>query len=278
MTADGYIAPASVDEAVALLAKNPKARLLAGGHNLLVEPGRRTIAGSLLVDLGRIKGLAGVDRQADGSLKIGSMTTLSQLAESDAVRSAYPALVDAVLATGDAQFRNRATVGGSLAVPDPEAPLPALMLALNALYHVTGPAGARTGAPGKPIQAEVITAVTLSAPEPRSGLGYAAFRNPATLHAACAVAASVALGSDGTVAGCRVAVTGAASVPQRLAGVEQALAGKKPEASVLSAAAGAAGAGLTFRGDLFASSEYRAHLTRVLTGRALKQAIERAAR
>jgi carbon-monoxide dehydrogenase medium subunit len=88
----------------------------------------------------------------------------------------------------------------------------------------------------------------------------------------------VALGSDGTVAGCRVAVTGAASVPQRLAGVEQALAGKKPEASVLSAAAGAAGAGLTFRGDLFASSEYRAHLTRVLTGRALKQALERAAR
>src|SRR5262249_51955981 len=110
MTADGYVAPRSVDEAVALLAKNPQARLLAGGHNLLVEPGRRTLAGSLLVDLGRIPALAGIDRQSDGTVKIGAMTTLSQLAADKAIRAAWPALADAVGSLGDAQLRNRATV------------------------------------------------------------------------------------------------------------------------------------------------------------------------
>ncbi len=86
----------------------------------------------------------------------------------------------------------------------------------------------------------------------------------------------MSLAPDGSVAACRVAVIGAAAVPQRLTSVEQALAGKKPDAAVLAAVAAGAATGLTIRGARFGSSEYRAHLTRVLTRRAVKQALERA--
>lgn len=282
MTGDGYAAPRSVDEAVALLAKNPGARVLAGGHNLLVEPGRRALAGALLVDLGRIDALAGIRPQKDGRLEIGAMTTLAAIAASDAIRAAYPAFAEAARSMGDAQMRNRATLGGSLASSDPEAALPALALALDATIQVTGPRGARTvGAADAPPRmplgsGEVITAVALPAPAPRSGVAYVSCANAATLHALCGIAASVTLAQDGTVSACRVAVTGATERPERLAGVEQALAGRAMSAEALAAAANAAGTGQAFRGDLFASADYRAHLARVLTGRALKQAIERA--
>ena len=284
MTGDGYAAPRSVDEAVALLAKNPGARVLAGGHNLLVEPARHTIAGSLLVDLGRIDSLAGIERQKDGSLKIGAMTTLAAIAASDEIRKAYPALAEAARSMGDAQLRNRATLGGSLASADPEAALPALAMVLEGTVHVTGPKGARTiGAddapPRKPLGGgEVMTALVLPAVAKGSGVAYEAFANAATLYAVCGIAASVTAGSDGTISACRVAVTGATDQPQRLTGVEQALAGKKAGTEAFAAAADAAGKGLTLRGDLFASAEYRAHLTKVLTRRALTRAFERAGR
>lgn len=282
MTGDGYAAPRSVDEAVALLSKNPGARVLAGGHSLLVEPGRRAIVGALLVDLGRIDGLDAVTTQPDGSLSVGAMTTLSSLAGSDAVRAVCPALADAAHSMGDAQLRNRATLGGTLASSDPEAPLPALALVLGAVIHVTGSRGARTVAAedGPPLKAlgpgDVMTAVGFPAPPARTGSAYESFTNAATLYAACGIAASVTLGHDGTVAACRVAATGATAHPQRLTSVEQALIGKKPDATALAGACAVAATGLTLRSDLFASAEYRGHLTRVLTGRALKQAIERA--
>ena len=279
-----YAAPRSVEEAVTLLAKNTGARVLAGGHSLLVEPGRSSVGDALLVDLGRIDGLGGISRENDGSLRTGAMTTLATLAASDVVVAAYPVLAEAARACGDAQLRNRATLGGSLASADPEAALPALALALDARVELTGPAGPRTlpvaewldrgpGAAG-----EVITAVLWPAAVPRSGVAYVMVRNPATLHALCGVAASVRLAEDRTVSACRAAVTGATARPQRMPVVEQALDGRPVENDTLSTAAAAAGSGLVMRGDLFASADYRAHLTRVLTRRALQQALEQAQR
>lgn len=282
MSGLAYAAPRSVDEAVAMLAGNDGARVLAGGHLLLLEPARSTLGGALLVDLGRIDGLDGISRQSDGSLKIGAMTTLARLAESDLV---HPALAAAAGSCGDAQLRNRATLGGSLASGDPESPLAALALVLDAGIEVTGASGAVTTPAGewsfdRPATAgQVITAVRWPAPSPRTGVAYVAISNPATLHALCGVAAWVELAGDGTVAACRVAVTGAADRPQRLPGVEQGvIAGRAPDNDRLSAAADAAGAGLNMRSDLFASADYRAHLTRVLTRRALRQALGTAQR
>jgi carbon-monoxide dehydrogenase medium subunit len=284
MSSAGYAAPRSLDEAVALLAQNPGARVLAGGGQLLVEPGRHAIAGSLLVDLGRIEGLAGIEQAKDGSLRIGAMTTLASLAASGPVAAAYPALVEAARSTGDAQARNRASVAGSIVSGDPDAQLPALAMALGAALHVQGPKGTRTipvddGPPRHPLGAgEVIVAVSIPAAGQRGGVGCAAVRNPATLGAVCCVAASVTLDGAGAVANCRVALTGATSRLERLTAVEQAMAGHTPDAEAIAAAAAAAGKGLTFRDDLFGSGGYRAHLARVLTARALRQAVERSGR
>src|SRR3954464_8923126 len=128
----GYAAPTSLDDALWLLANNPDARVLARGHGLLVEPARRQIASALLVDLRKVPGLTGIQRDASGGVKIGAMTTLSAIAADAGLRKTYPAFALAADTTGDPQMRNRATLGGSLASSDPEADLPALALALDA--------------------------------------------------------------------------------------------------------------------------------------------------
>lgn len=280
MNAQGYAAPRSLDEAVGLLSKHPGARVLAGGHSLLVEPNRHAIAGSLLVDIGRIAGLSGIEAQKDGSLKIGAMTTLATIASDASLANACPALVEAARATGDAQLRNRATVAGSLIADDSEGPLPAVALVLAATLEVQGQGGARTlpieQAPprGSLSPGDVVTAVRVPGAGPRSGVAYAQVKHPATLGAVCCVAASVTLGADGAITACRVAVSGATTRVERLAGVEKALAGQRPGEAAIGTAAEGAGAGLTFRDDLFGSRDYRAHLTRVLTTRAVNRALE----
>lgn len=282
MTAAGYAAPRTIDEAVSLL-KEKNARVLAGGHTLLVEPSRSRLADARLVDLRRIPGLAGIDADAGGGVRIGAMATLSAIAASEAVKKSWPTLAEVAAATGDAQLRNRATLGGSLAGGSPDADLPALALVLDAAVQVTGPNGTRTVnaddffSGGHAAARDIITAVTVPAPAPRSGLAYQVQRHPATLAPLCGVAAAITVGADGTVSAARVAVTGAAERVARLPGVEKSLIGKAAGEAAVALAAQASGEGLTFRGDLYGSADYRRHLTRVLAGRALKQALARAA-
>jgi carbon-monoxide dehydrogenase medium subunit len=284
MSSFEYAAPRSLDEAISLLTKNANARALAGGHRLLVEPERSRLPGHLLVDLGKIPGLAGIMPDG-GGLNIGSMTTLAALASDDGVRKSYPALAEAARVTEDAQQRNRATLGGSLALADPEADLPAPVLALEARINIAGARGSRTLAADELITAayrtalapgEVIESIALPRLGERTGSAYERFKHPATLRAICGVAASVTLSDAGAITAARVALTGAADRPARLRQVEQALEGRQP-ADALIAAAQLAGSGLTFRADHFASAEYRRHLARVITERALRRAIERAA-
>jgi aerobic carbon-monoxide dehydrogenase medium subunit len=280
-----YVAPRSLNEALLLLADNPNVRILAGGHSLLVEPSRSRLAGVLLVDLRKIDGLASIELQANGNLRIGPMTTLAAIADSELIGENYSALAEAARSAADAQARNRATVGGSIATADPEADLPAPILALAANVQVVGPRGARVLASDElftgPYQSsvrpdEVITAVTIPAISERSGTAYQKFRHPATLGAICGVAANIALSRDGSVASARVAITGAAQHATRLFSVERLLINGRPSETALATAAEASVEGLAFRGDLFASDQYRRHLARVLTERALKGALERA--
>jgi hypothetical protein len=144
MSSTGYIAPPDLEGVVQLLADNPKARILAGGHSLLLQANRGGIASSLLVDLKNIHALSGVELEPDGTLKIGAMSTIRTIATDELVRAQYPALAEAALLIGDAQLRNRATLGGSLALADPEADLPALILALEARIVIKGLQNPRT--------------------------------------------------------------------------------------------------------------------------------------
>jgi carbon-monoxide dehydrogenase medium subunit len=279
MTSAGYAAPLSLSDAVALLTANPSARVLAGGSGLLVGPSRAGIASSMLVDLRKVPGLSSIEPAGDG-LNIGAMTTLRVLAASDAVRNSYPALAAAVLLSGDAQTRNRATVGGSLAgSTSGDTDLAALLIALGASVEINGAAGARSVAVEDLLaagleRAEVITAVILPPPVAKSTVVYETQRHPATLSPLVGVAACVSLDPSGSIGAVRIGLVGATGRGVRLASVEQALQGKKPSDASVKAAAAGAPEGQTVRSDLFGSTVYRTHLVRVLTARAVLRAVK----
>ena len=278
MTTAGYAAPLTVADAVSLLAANKTARIIAGGSTLLVGASRAAAAGSLLVDLRKVPGLTTIESGADG-LVLGAMATLNAIAESDVVRRTSPVLAEAARLTGDAQMRNRATLGGSLAsAQSADTDLAAVILALGASVSITGPRGDRTvdidALLTKPVgRDEVITGVVVPVPAASGGAAYESQRHPATLAALCGVAAAVTL-ANGVVASSRIALIGATTSPIRLRAAEQALAGKAPDAAALRAAVSQDLKGATLRADLFGSAEYRAHLASVLTARAVTRAAQ----
>ena len=279
-----YQKASSVQEAVRLLQQNGEAKLLAGGHSLIPMMKLRLANPPSLIDIGGIEELRGI-KQSNGGVTIGALTTHTMVEESRELRESFPMLYDAAHVIGDPMVRNRGTFGGSLAHADPAGDWPAVVLALGAQIKAVGPNGERTIAaddffvdlltsalePG-----EVLTEVTLPAPGGKSGMSYQKFSHPASGYAVVGVAAVVTVGADGTCQDCRVAITGAGPKATRATAVEQALTGKKLDADTIAQAAERAGEGMDFLGDIFASEEYRQHLVKVYTRRALTAALEKA--
>ncbi len=273
-----YHRPNSVQAAAGLLAADPEAKLLAGGHSLLPAMKLRLASPSSLVDLGGIDGLTTID--ASGGIKIGAMTTYAAIRDSQALLGAMPILAEAADHVGDPAVQARGTIGGALAHSDPAADFTAIFLALNGSVDVTGTNGSRTIAADDLFvdlfttalePDEIITSVSF--PESSgAGVAYEKFRHPASGYAVVGVAVMVSTGADGNVDAARIAVTGATSKATRATGAEQALVGKSLDDDSIAAAAAVAGDGLDINGDHFASEEYRRHLVSVLTGRALKKA------
>jgi aerobic carbon-monoxide dehydrogenase medium subunit len=277
-----YAAPATLSEALAALAQNPEAKALAGGHSLLPMMKLRLATPALLVDLRKIADLRGVSANG-GGWRIGAMTTHDQIATNASLKG-YQALVDATSSIGDAQVRNRGTIGGSLAHADPAADLPAVALALEMTINVSGSGGTRaiavdqyfTGMFETGLQeGEILTSVDLPALAAGTGSAYAKLANPASGYAMVGVAARVTL-SGGVAQNVRVALTGAVDHAVRLGSVESALNGQALSAESIAAACEQAGAGLDMMGDIHASAEYRAAMIKVYARRALAQALERA--
>lgn len=280
MSAFEYAAPQSIEEAVAILSGGPEARPLAGGQTMLVGRNRDRLRGTVLVDLGRISSLSGVGRQ-DGAVRIGATTTLNAVASSDLVRKEFPALSEAAAAIGDAQLRNRGTIGGNVAEGDPEYDLPAVLLAVDASIELAGSKGRRKiparelfkeRHPGFAESNEFIVSILMPGAQANSGMAYVRFKHPARLTPVCGVAAVLTV-EGGRVLGVRIALTGAADRPTRLEAVESALLNGAATDEQISSVAARSDEGISFRGDAFASADYRRHLTRVLTARTLKQAL-----
>jgi carbon-monoxide dehydrogenase medium subunit len=274
-----YAAPTSLQAAIDLLQQNPDAKVLAGGHSLLPLMKLRLVSASMLVDIGQISELKGI--RANGGVIIAAYTTYRELEESQVLVVRAPMVRECVRQIGDPQVRNRGTIGGSLAHADPAADLPAVVLALGAELKAVGPNGERTIAADDFFvdmlqsaleDSELLTAITIPQIVGRVGMAYEKFKHPASGYAIVGIAAVVRKGDDGTVSECRVAVTGAGPKVQRARAAEAALKGGADVAAVAEQAAD----GLDFIGDISASEEYRAHLTRVLTKRALTRAMERA--
>lgn len=268
-----YHRASSVDEAVALLAEHgDDAKLLAGGHSLLPLMRLRLAVPGVLVDIGRVEGLAGID-VADGQVRIGALARHHDVATSAAVREALPLLSEVAGQIGDPQVRHRGTIGGSVAHGDPASDLPAALLALRATLVARGPGGERTlavddfftGFLETALAAdEVLTEIRVPATGSR-GWAFQKFNRRAQDWAIVGVAAVLADGA-GTVPG--VGLVNMGPVPLRARGVEDALAaGASPADAAAQAAEGAEPSA-----DLNASPEYRRHLARVLTRRALEAA------
>ncbi len=270
-----YVAPDTLDEAIAALGRGGEdAKLLAGGHSLIPLMKLRLATPSLLVDLRKVPGLHGVQRE-NGTWRIGAMTEHAELE-----RTPDLGIVSRAAATiADPQVRNRGTIGGSLAHGDPASDLPAVMLVCEADVTLQGADGQRSMAAGELFRdyletavapGEVLTEIRLPAMD-GWGHGYEKFNRRSEDWAMVAVSALVKQTGD-VCEDVRVGLTHMGAVPMRAAAVEQALRGQALSRENIAAAAEHADEGTDPPADLNASSEYKRHLARVLCRRALEQA------
>jgi carbon-monoxide dehydrogenase medium subunit len=269
-----YVAPETLDDALrALAGGGGDAKVLAGGHSLLPLMKLRLAAPTLLVDIRKVPGLRGVHRE-NGQWRIGAMTRHADLqgnADLGPVGTAAGLIADQ-------QVRNRGTIGGALAHGDPASDLPTVLLACEGSITVAGSSGTREVAGVDLFQdylttavedGEVVTEVRVPSFE-GWGSSYLKFTRRAEDWAMVAVCALVKKAPDGSFEDVRIGLTNMGSTPLRASAAEAALRGKGADA--IADAAEQAAEGTDPPGDLNATPDYKRHLARVLTRRALEEA------
>jgi carbon-monoxide dehydrogenase medium subunit len=274
-----YVRPVSLDEAVHVLGNaGDDAKVIAGGQSLLPLLRLRLANPEVLVDVGGLDELRGVRDEGD-SLLIGARTTHYQLIHDPLIAEHCGLLATAAATVADPAVRHRGTLGGSLAHGDPAGDLPAVALALDATLTARGPEGERE-IPAADFfvdylttslrPAEILTGIRVPK-MPGWGYHYEKFHRTAQAWAIVGVAA-LTRRSDGQVAEARIGLTNMGPVPVRATAAETAVAGTEASRNALQAAASRADEGTQPSGDLHGSPDYRRHLARVLTGRALAAA------
>jgi carbon-monoxide dehydrogenase medium subunit len=281
-----YHVPKTLEEAAQLIAQfGDEGKLLAGGHSLLPLMKLRLASPKHLIDIARLDGLRYINEK-DAYIEIGALTTHYRIQSSSLLKEKCPLLPMTAGEIGDVQVRNKGTLGGSLAHADPAADWPAAAVALDAELKAVSSTGERWVPASKFFiglmttalnPGEIVTAIRFPALPAHSGDAYLKHRHPASGFAVVGVAVRVTLDAKGAVESARVGITGVATAAYRASAVEEAIKGKSPTERNLQHAAGHAADGVEATGDLYASAEYRSHLARVYTERALAAAAERAA-
>jgi carbon-monoxide dehydrogenase medium subunit len=281
-----YLAPRSVEEAVALLAERGEdAKVIAGGQSLVPMMAFRLATPAALVDLNGVSELdhARIDRD---TLVLGATARHRAALELSGLRERCAMVAEAVDLIGHPAIRNRGTVGGSIAHADPAAEWPALLLALDGEVDAVGPSGRRTIAAADLFQTyfttalapdEILTEVRLPLPRGRS-VG-SAFVEVAQRHGDFAVAGAGALmvvADDGSVADARLVLIGVKDTAVRSAAAEAILRGASPTDPVLDDAANAIGSEIDPVSDVHGSSAYRRRVAIAVARRALRLARDRA--
>jgi aerobic carbon-monoxide dehydrogenase medium subunit len=277
-----YHAPTSVDEAVALLQRyGGEAKVLAGGQSLVPMLNFRLARPAALVDVNRIPALAYI-REDDGTVAFGAVTRQRTIEFSPVVAARLPLLREATRWVGHLPIRSRGTIGGSIAHADPSAEYPAVLTALDGEVVVQSPRGRRTVKAGDLFETYLTTTlasdellVEVRLPAMPAGAGYA-FEEFARRHgdfAIVGIAAMLVSRAGGRCAAARLATAGAGPVPVRLRAAEEILEADGLGEAAIEAAAARAAELVEPDSDVHASAEYRRHLTRVLTGRAIRRAL-----
>jgi aerobic carbon-monoxide dehydrogenase medium subunit len=276
-----YLRPHSVDEAVTELGRaGEDAKVLAGGQSLLPLLRLRLAYPTALVDLGGVGELRGV-RQDGDQLVIGAMTTHHEVVHDPLVFAHCPVLSQATATVADPAVRHRGTIGGALAHADPAGDLPAVALALDAEFVVAGADGTRRQVPAAEFfsdyletavqPGEVLVEIRVPVLGPEWGTAYEKFNRVAQAWAIVGVAALVRREGD-TIAEARIGLTNMGPTPLRASAAEQALVGVSAANGGIAQAAERAADDTDPPGDLSAQPDYRQHLARVLTRRAVRQA------
>jgi len=271
-----YARPATVDEAISLLAGHEGARPLAGGQTLVNVMKQRAASPDVLVDLADLAELREIGFSG-GMLEIGAMVTCSQLMSSSEVEVARPILAEVAGTIADVQVRNRGTIGGNVCVSDPTNHFPPLLVALDATFTIRGQAGERT-VPAQEFflgvymtavgEGELLTKVNVPASS-GAGDGYAGLTIGA--HGTYIVNAAATVAGDTA----RVAIGCVAASPVRATAMEELLASGDFSADAVRAAAEGLGAALDPPSDVHGSADYRRHLAEVSAVRAVLQAAGR---
>ena len=270
-----YVAPDTLDEALSALRGTEDAKILAGGHSLLPLMKLRLAAPELLVDIRKVPGLRGLQRE-NGQWKIGALTRHADIQGN----ADLGPVGRAAALIADQQVRNRGTIGGSLAHGDPASDMPTVLLACEGSVTVTGSGGTREVAAADLFQDYLTTAVgddevltEVRVPDFDGwGSTYLKFTRRAEDWAMVAVCAMVKKAPDGSCEDVRVALTNMASTPIRATATESLLRGSGLEEGVIIRASEVAADGTEPPGDLNASPDYKRHLARVLTRRAVEEA------
>lgn len=272
-----YARPATVEEAISLLATYDGARPLAGGQTLVNVMKQRAAAPDVLVDLADLDELRTIGFSADGMLEIGAMVTCSQLMGSSEVEVSRSILAEVAGTIADVQVRNRGTIGGNVCVSDPTNHFPPLLVALGATFTIRGQDGERT-IPAEEFfigvymtavaEGELLTKVNVP-PSSGAGDGYAGLTIGA--HGTYIVNAAATVSGDAA----RVAIGCVAATPVRATAMEDRLAGGDYSEAAVRGAAEGLGASLDPPSDVHGSGQFRRHLAEVSAVRAVLQAAGR---
>jgi len=282
-----YHRPGTLQEAIGLLSRyGAEAKVLAGGMSLLPAMKLRLASFGHLVDIGRIPGLEYI-KEEGGMVCIGAGTRQCVLQQSEVINSRYGALADALPLIADPLVRNRGTLGGNLANGDPANDQPAIAIALGAELVAHGPQGERTIAASQFYQAlfstalradEILTEVRIPVPPPRSGSAYRKLKRKTGDFAAAGVAVQLTLSAGGAVERAGIALTSAGPTPLEATEAMRFLREKTVDEETIAEASRLAAQASAPSPDRRGSVEYKREMARVLTGRALRAALDRAGR
>ncbi|MFN7961868.1 MAG: FAD binding domain-containing protein [Thermoanaerobaculia bacterium] len=282
-----YLAPQSLDEALAALGRNgSEAKVLAGGQSLIPLLSFRLAKPAVLIDLNRVPGLDFLSERADGGLSVGALVRQRRLEKEPLVARRAPLLAEAMPWVAHPQIRNRGTLGGSLAHADPAAELPALAVVLGARLRLRSAAGERwvtaadffVGLLTTALEPEEMVVEVEIPPLPaRTGWAFLEVARRHGDYAQAGVAALLTLDSEGRCREARWAYLSAGDAPVAAREAAAMLGGEFPSERLFDQAAGlAAEREIDPAGDIHASAEFKRHLARVLTRRALTTAAARA--
>lgn len=280
-----YHLAGSLPEALHMLSTHgEEAKILAGGQSLIPLMRFRLSQPEHIIDINRVPGLSEIE-ESDGWLRLGALTRESAVERSPLVRERYQLLAEAADVVADPLVRNLATIGGNLVHADPANDHPAAMLAYRAVISAAGPNGERE----IPIDdffvdafmtalesTEIMTAIRIPTPGPRSGGAYEKFERKVGDYAIAGAAVQLSLNEDGTVAQAGIATTNVNFIPARVATAEDALRGSNPTEDTLSRVADLAAEAADPTSDLRGSADYKRAMARTVTLRALRRAVERA--